>query len=99
MTRDSSTTAMAVIECYTTGSPPTNVVWQRNGKVVDVDGENYETMQIVIDRRNSHYRNNIIISDTFGVIGNLTYTCEISNFAGVTAHNININLSGMYMLA
>ena len=86
---------MAVIECFTTGSPPTNVVWQRNGEVVDVDGDYYETMQIVTNRRNSHYRNILVVNDVVSVIGSLTFTCVISNWYGSVSLNDTTNVSGM----
>ena len=86
---------MAVIECYTTGSPPTDVVWQRNGEVIDVDGDYYETMQIVTNRRNSHYRNILVVNDIVSVIGSLTFTCVISNWYGSVSLNVTTNVSGM----
>lgn len=92
--RDNSTTAMAQFECYTTDSTPTTVIWKRNGEMINIDGDKYATMQVVTDRRNTHYRNILIVRDVFGVIGNFTYSCEIENTAGSTRHSISIDIPG-----
>ena len=86
---------MAEIECYTMNSPPTHVVWLRNGEEIEPN-ESYETLQVVVDRRNSHYRNILVVRDVLGVM-NVSYTCNISNSAGSTQHNVTIDLPGILL--
>lgn len=96
LTNNNDTTAMAEIECYTMNSPPTHVVWLKNGEEIELHDDNYETLQVVTDRRNSHYQNILVVRDVLGVM-NVTYTCKITNSAGSTQHNITIDLPGIYI--
>ena len=95
--RDSHTTALAQIECYTTNSPPTTVIWKKNSDVIDVETNTYTTLQIVIDRRNSHYQNILMIRDVLDIMGNFTFTCDIENSAGSAHHSVSIDIAGNWM--
>jgi hypothetical protein len=92
LTKDDQTAALARVECYTTGSPPTTVIWKRDGAVIDAKSSRYDTLQIATDRRHSHFRNILLINDVFDVVGNYTFTCEIENSAGSTSHSTTINI-------
>ena len=94
LTSNSQTTALAQIECYTLNSPPTTVIWKKDGDIIDVEMDKYTAMQIVIDRRSSHYQNILLIRDVFNIMGNFTFTCEIENNAGSTHHSVNIDMAG-----
>ena len=61
---------------------------------VDVDGDRYETIQTVTNRRNSEYQNILMVSDALGLVGNFTYTCDVSNMAGSDSHNIHTSVAG-----
>ena len=54
-----------------------------NGEVVDVDGDYHETMQIVTNRRNSHYRNILVVNDVVSVIGGLMCNTNQDNYCKV----------------
>ena len=91
---DNSTAALAQIECYTTRSPATNVTWMRNGELLTIDGVKYDAMQIVTDRVNSSYRNILVVNDVLSIVGNLTFSCIISNLNGNTSLDIPTNVTG-----
>ena len=83
------------LECLTQYSPPTNVIWLRDGVRVHVDGERYEMIQSVIERQSySRYRNTLLIRDAADLVGVHTYTCTITNSAGRTSRSINTRLEG-----
>ena len=87
---------LGTIECLTQYSPPTNVTWLRDGVPVQVDGEGYEMMQIVIDRPNSRYNNTLIIRNAIHLAGDHQYNCTIDNRAGTTTTSIATTLSSKY---
>ena len=95
LTEDSSTTALVQVECYTVNSPPTTVVWKRDGQVINTRSDTYETLQVVADRIDSHYRNVLLLHNVSDVVGDHIYTCEIENVVGSTSHNISINFQGI----
>ena len=95
LTRNDSTMDLAEVECYTVNSPPTSVLWKRDG--VTMGSDQYETLQIVTDRRSFHYLNILIIKDVVDIIGNITFTCEIENTVGATHHSISVNIPGINM--
>ena len=94
LTMDNNTTALAQIECYTTRSPATNVTWMRNGEVLTIDGVKYDAMQIVTDRIHSSYRNILLVNDVLSIVGNLIFSCNISNINGSTSLSIPTNITG-----
>lgn len=91
---DNNTAGLAQIECYTTQSPATNVTWMRNGELLTIDGVKYDTMQIVTDRIDSSYRNILVMNDVLSIVGNLTFSCIISNLNGSTSLNIPTDITG-----
>lgn len=100
---DTSNTVLATVECQTQYFLPTWVIWQKNGLEIRVDGQSYETLQIVTDREFSHYQNILIVRDAVGVVGTPLYTCVVGNYAGNTSSNIRmrifdlwVSLSGIY---
>ena len=94
LTMDSNTTVLAIIQCYTTISPPTSIVWKRNGLALHTNGNKYDTLQIVSDYNRSHYQNMLLVKDVLWILENVTYTCEISNSVGEVSHNITARASG-----
>ena len=97
LTEDNTITDLVQIECHTMNSPPTSVIWMRDEDVINAWDDDYETLQIVIDRINSHYRNILILRNIFDIVGYHVYTCEIENSAGFIIHNISIDIQGMYI--
>ena len=89
---------LGTLECLTRYSPPTTVIWLRDGAAVHVDGVGYEMMQIVTDRRNSLYKNILLIRNATDLAGNHTYTCSVSNAAGSRSQNISTALTGEHDL-
>lgn len=84
------------ITCRTRYSPPTIVTWQRDGVTVDVDGDRYQMTQTVTDRRNSYYDNILLVHNAADLVGNHTFTCSISNYAGSTFASTNTTMRGYY---
>ena len=85
---------MAELVCYTTNVPPTKIVWLRNGEEIDIDGVTYVSQQIVVDRINSHYRNILLVKEVINFIGNLTFTCNVSNLYGNASLDISTHVAG-----
>ena len=94
LTKDNSTSTMAELVCYTTNAPPTNIVWLRDGEEIDIDGVTYDSHQMVVDRINSHYRNILLVKEVKNIIGNLTFTCRVSNLYGSASFDIFTHVSG-----
>ena len=85
----------ATVECYTMSSPPTIVTWKRDGVEVDVRSSDYSTLQVAVDRINSHYRNILLVQSILEIMGNHTFTCEIENIGGSTYHSVAIDIPGV----
>ena len=67
------------LTCISTGSPPTRVVWMKDGSNLTTDGSHYSLSQTVTDRAASTYSNVLTVKQSApgGVPG--TYTCTVSN--------------------
>ena len=84
---------LGTVECLTQYSPPTYVTWLRDGVAIEVDGEGYEMIQSVIERRSySRYNNTLLIRNAADLAGNHTYNCTITNTAGNTTQAVNTTL-------
>ena len=92
LTRDPTTTNMAELVCFTVNSPPTHVTWLRNGEEIEIDGVTYESLQIVTDHFNSHYKSILVVKQIINIIGELTFSCVL---AGNTSLDIPTNISGI----
>ena len=70
--------------------------WLRNGELLSLDGHDYEMTHELIDRRDSHYGNNLVIRDVFGLLNSPVYTCRIASGDLLRSRNVtvNIDLSG-----
>ena len=70
------------LTCVSTGSPPTRVVWMKDGLNLTTDGSHYSLSQTVTDRAASTYSNVLTVKQSTpgGVPG--TYTCIVSNDLG-----------------
>lgn len=94
LSRSSGLTEVGTITCRTQYSPPTNVIWRRDGVRVNVDGDRYKMTQTVTDRGNSRYDNILLIRNAVHLAGSHTYTCFISNSVGSTSNNIRTTMTG-----
>ena len=79
------------VYCRTSSSPPTTVVWSRDGVKVPVDGVKYETHQSVTNHGYSYYQNVLIVRDIIGIRGSPRYTCSVTNVAGSTLSNVYLH--------
>ena len=90
---NTNSSLLGTVECLTQYSPPTNVMWLRDGVAIEVDGEGYEMMQSVIERQSySRYNNTLLIRNAADLAGNHTYNCTITNTAGNTTQAVNTTL-------
>ena len=98
LTYDSTTDALAKLECRTRNSIATNVTWLRDGTKVDIDGDQYQTVQFVDGRyngrTNSYFRNILLVRDLFGALGSIDYTCLVSNHLGNDSQDILLRKKG-----
>ena len=97
-TDDNSTSTLAVVTCETRHLQQQNVSWLRNGEILSLDGHDYEMTHELIDRTDSHYGNNLVIRDVFGLLNSPVYTCRIASGDLLLSRNVtvNIDLSGEY---
>ena len=96
---NTNSSLLGSLECLTQYSPPTNVIWLRDGVRVHVDGERYEMIQSVIERQSySRYNSTLLIRDAADLAGDHTYTCSITNSVGNTSESINTRLTGNMIL-
>ena len=74
---DESSGTVFTLNCTSTGSPPTNVTWVKDGEVI-TDDNNYGITQILRDGITTTYDNilkiHLHVSEIIG-----TYTCMIDN--------------------
>ena len=77
------------ITCSTSDSPPTMVQWFRDGQIIEMDGANYISEQIVTDRRNMYYNNVLCVMNPGLVAGRHEFQCRVLNTRGSHTHSIN----------
>lgn len=70
--------------CTSVGSPATNVVWLRNGRVFQ---DIYK--QIILDRSSSEYQNVLRVSIT--ELSSRSYGCNVSNSLGWDEGHLEIS--------
>lgn len=66
---------------------------------IGVDGQSYETIQMVTGRGDSYYRNILIIRDVPGIVGNPLYTCVVGNSAGNTSSSMRMSIYMQFSLS
>ncbi len=79
----SSLTDPVVLSCSSSKSPPTQVIWEKDGDRIDLqeDSAIYTLTQTLVDRPTSAYNNTLTINATIeDVIGE--YSCTIVNSIG-----------------
>ena len=96
MTRDRNTTDMAELVCLSLNTPPTYTTWLRNGKEIEINGDVYDSVKVVTDAFNSHYKNVLIVKQVIKIVGEQHFSCVLSNYAGNTSFDITTNISGIY---
>ena len=70
------------LNCTSTGSPPTNLTWTKDGQVITSDN-NYEVIQTLRNGVTTTYDNILKVhSQLSEIVG--TYTCMIDNSVSVT---------------
>ena len=78
------------------------ITWQRNGKVIEIDGEKYASLQTMTNRESSYSQYTLVVRDIAGVLERPTYTCTVGNAAGNRSRSItfdtavSLSLSGEY---
>ena len=68
------------LSCTSTGGPPTNVTWTKDGRPLEINGTIYEQTQIILDATKSTFISTLLIRPGLNqsrVVGN--YSCFVSN--------------------
>ena len=72
------------LSCVSSGSPPTHVIWERDGEKIyfnDSSYDSYHSNQVLLDRVTSTYNNTLTINATIeDVVGE--YSCTVVNSIG-----------------
>ena len=92
---DQSTDAFMTITCSTSDSPPTKVIWMCDGDNITTSDGDFETMQVVTNRRNVYYDNILIVKNATRAAGIHDYTCTVMNSQGSDTHTITTNIPGL----
>ena len=82
------------LNCISANGPATDVIWERNGKELDIDNVKYSQLQQVISTSESMYINSLHVRnlDPVDVVGN--YTCIVNNSRGYA--NQYFQIKGIY---
>ena len=74
------------ITCPSSSTPPLSSVWSRDGGTITVDGEIFETSQVLVNASTSRYDNVLSVSgDLVGVYG-----CEVGNDRGSSQASLTV---------
>ena len=79
--------------CTSTGGPPTNITWRRNG--VHVDERLFWQTQIVVDSVTATYESILDTDNTSNFIG--TFTCEVSNIRGADLETLTHGTIALFL--
>ena len=75
--------SLSTLTCTSTGSPPTNVIWMKDGETLITNGTTYSLTQTLVDRVTSTYNNTLTIEARFAdIIGE--YSCKVGNSIGTS---------------
>ena len=70
-----------ILTCTSTGSPPTTIMWQKDGHNITVDGSKFKLARSIVNRRASIYDNILTIDDEYAnLLG--TFSCRVENEFG-----------------
>ena len=96
LTHVASTTNLT-LSCESTGAPPTNFTWLKNGMKLGFDKTTTEFTQALVDRNSSTYFTSLTTTaeNLFELTGN--YTCLIRNKVGHDSGNATIE--GIYYVS
>ena len=85
------------LTCVSHGSPPTQVMWDRDGERIYQNDTNYRFSQILVERTSSTYNNTLTINGTIeDVVGE--YSCTVSNTLG-SSNELIKTVKGIIMLS
>ena len=87
LTQTSADPPVFQLTCVTTSSPPTTVLWTLNGS--PVNGSNYTSSQIVVDRPKSTYNNTLTVTGRVSGMYTCTVTTTCSPVCGATGFTLN----------
>ncbi len=69
------------LTCTSTGSPPTNVVWKKDGSIIAIDGTAFTLTSTVVNRKTSTYKNILTIAKEYvNLLGE--FSCAVHNTIG-----------------
>ena len=77
------------VNCTSTGSVASNVIWMKDGEIMDIDGARILSVQKVTDRIASTY-NNILTFYDEPVVTAGNYCCNVSNSLGSSSQCVNV---------
>ena len=77
------------LNCTSTGSPATTVIWRKDETVLSSGGQ-YEMIQTLQDGVTATYENILVVSGTPSALLGV-YSCSILNEIGTATRNITIN--------
>ena len=80
------------LSCISYGSPPTEVLWERDGEMILQD-DVYKYSQSLVERTTSTYNNTLTINGTIEDIAG-DYSCTVSNTLG-TSNKVTKAVMGM----
>ncbi len=82
------------LTCTSTGSPPTNIVWKKDGSIIAIDGSVFKLTQTILDRKSSTYESILMIDKQYvELLG--VFTCTVYNSFGVSETE-TITLEGTF---
>lgn len=77
---------LGAVDCFSQNSPPTIMIWTRDGRTIDINGEDYDMAQTVMERQSYfRYKNTLLIKSVVQLAGNHRFCCSVSNDAGTSS--------------